>query len=163
MYLLHVMCDSVRLLSALVPWQVYQHFDWFWPLQGWSHKQKRKLTRYIVWSEQRKCAKVGHVFVYFVLDRCFGVACISDGTWIRQSTTPLTMRSARFSRTINGCRRKPCNSESEFSPPLNTASYCQEQSCDFLGFLYKSPFTSIFSWRKRSSHQRKKEVLCPNL
>ena len=33
--LLHVRFDSVRLLSALdIPWQVYQHFDWFWPLQS---------------------------------------------------------------------------------------------------------------------------------
>ena len=32
MYVLHVRFDSVWLLSTLDrPWEVYQHFDWFWP------------------------------------------------------------------------------------------------------------------------------------
>ena len=33
------------------------------------------------------------------------------------------------------------------------------QSCDFSGFFYKLPIASEFSWKKRSSHQGKKESL----
>ena len=51
-----------------------------------------------------------------------------------------------------------------YHPPSCNSSV--QQACDFSGFflisgfLYKSPFASKCSWKKRSSHQGKKEVAC---
>ena len=59
------------------------------------------------------------------------------------------------------------------STTVHTRFVNNMQTCHFAGFFYKSLFASILSWKKRSSHQGRREVatkegkkwpvLCPNL
>ena len=111
MYLLHVRFDSVWLLSALdVPWQIYQHFDWFWPLKSnWLgvHKQSSWYVTLLTPSLRRPC-----IHAIFVSTAC-RTACKHAFCFFRVRPEAVSTRHSWLWQTLDDVYTRRCFSESE--------------------------------------------------